>query len=100
MHTPAPWSTNKEGSVVYGPPHAHPQSAGLGVKMQSEPVVCFVRGYRGSTEALANARLISAAPELLKAVKLAVEIFEDTACDVSEKGLQGMKDAIAKAEGR
>jgi len=94
-HTPGPWHSSKDGDTVYGPSHRHAQSAELGVEMQFEPVICFVRGYHGSEEAEANARLIAAAPELLNALKLLYAEIEDEHMDCMRQA----KAAIGKAEG-
>ena len=75
-HTPGPWFSSKKGDIVYGPQHRHPQSTGLGIEMVSEPIICFVRGYNGSQQAEANARLIAAAPELLDSLRI---LYEETA---------------------
>ncbi len=89
-HTPAPWTSNKVG-VVYGP---------------SESIVCFLRGYYGSEEAEANAKLIAAAPDLLDSLRI---LYEETADYIRlnhlgdvhhNRSMQYARDTIAKAEGK
>jgi hypothetical protein len=90
-HTPGPWVFNDEGEGIFihapqsrkyvcdvtvtNPVYAHPESA-----------IC-------NAEALTNARLIAAAPDMLAALKLAEQnAFDQTA-------LAAIRAAIAKAQG-
>lgn len=95
-HTPGPWHLGlKPGPMIYG---------------SDTSQVADLRGdLLDKSEALANARLIAAAPELLAALKLAVESLhkafdyvpaghENTACRGNlVPTLQNARAAIAKA---
>lgn len=89
MHTPGPWNFTDAGELL------RVQRTGL-----DEPPICelFPRDADSYTdEDLANGRLMSAAPELLAALKRNLPAIRMHAnaddCDAAEA-------AIAKAEGR
>ena len=87
-HTPGPWTLNEFTACIKGPDSAilamicntTGDDAGKGPKPVSE----------------ANARLIAAAPELLAALKRAVDIFDELGEDKVRDSLQAVID---KAEG-
>lgn len=88
-HTPAPWMIEEYGDDETPTLVIH--------RGETESRICFMAtpGSRGDPAMIkADAKLIAAAPDLLKQLKLMVELFD---------GYQGMelrwaKDAIAKAE--
>ena len=88
-HTPGPWTVEEYGDD---------DAPALVIHKDTESRVCFMAtpGSHGDPATIeADARLIAAAPDLLKQLKLMVELFD---------GYQGMelrwaKDAIARAEG-
>jgi hypothetical protein len=95
QHTPGPW-INRVGP-----------SADLIIEGSSEalfpPMVATVSGWHESghqIEALANARLIAAAPDLLAALEVCAELLatipNDTACKVAANHARA---AILKANG-
>lgn len=90
-HTPGAW----EVKIVEGNNHDE-------VYASIQPGVAFV-GKIGvykkklSMEAKANAYLIAAAPELLEALKRAVQIMKDD--DYFPQEYEGFEQAIARAEG-
>ena len=94
-HTPGPWITFQprgDGSVPV-------RTDGLGL------TICYV--HDGAIcDALVNARLIAAAPELLDALRDArsmlatVEVIDGEDDDPWSKAIARMDAAIAKAEGR
>jgi hypothetical protein len=102
-HTPGPWGSSKvlRGAVV----GRHGSSAGLVLAQVTE----FVPKYRAESEA--NARLISAAPELLEALLAIlgplnvcsdnkhVRDEEVLPLDITMGELRAARAAIAKARG-
>ncbi len=89
-HTPGPWQVN--GSTIEQDHAAFPETN----------VVASV--YDGRDAPIdgtpdANARLIAAAPDLLEALRIMVELFGETTVDQSEAAVLGAaRAAIAKAE--
>ena len=87
-HTPGPWAADGSGAIFVD-------------KKQGEPIqTCgeyAVRYGEGTEEALANAYLIAAAPDLLEACRAALEKcpFPVGAALAKEQ----LQKAIAKAEG-
>ena len=91
-HTPGPWSLDWETGHVTSP---HVETAGR--------IVCTMPGTIGEGYREGNARLISAAPELLAALREMIEQFghycEHTE-DSKEIAAQSLaRAAISKAEG-
>ena len=102
-HTPGPWTRydnggETENGFVYGSGYAttiwRPEGPGYGA------IAKF--GYKVDEESIANAQLCSAAPEMLEALKEALEALE-RADDYGMPGLHGIINeadaAIRKAEG-
>jgi hypothetical protein len=93
-HTPGPWTVEPPSDQA---PHmwiTAPTSSGI-AKVET----CDYddgRGERLTDEDFANARLIAASPELLAALKEAVEIIEEYSPYDGSRAYS----AIAKAEGR
>ncbi len=88
-HTPGPWKT---GPINYADVYAADgELVALVPKRFDENEEIF-------PETLANARLIAAAPDILRALKY-VRNYAHVA-DLSEETMQSMDAAIAKAEGR
>lgn len=85
-HTPAPWAVGTLGNDI-------------GVLAASDEPFCrLFTSEETYDEALANARLIAAAPDLLSALKEA--LYAVTEIDNAHKSLRRIRAAIAKAEGR
>lgn len=84
-HTPGPWDISE-----YKDGHAFVFDPDMGF-------VCNV--MTGSSEGVANARLIAAAPDMLKALKRMVDWFEQDNPDPAYDELMLARAAIAKAEG-
>ena len=90
-HTPAPWFIDSS----WGPTDSHPDWRAI--------VSCFddgchrmsVSGHIGE----ANARLIAAAPDLLEALELAVEVIEATGPAAYHDAERQIRAAITKAKG-
>jgi hypothetical protein len=88
-HTPGPWrATAIQQRISYGPKEAR------GV------YVYGLDAEEDGAEAIANARLITAAPELLEAAK-AIRRYFETGLDPKNSPAEfALLAAIAKAEGR
>jgi len=84
QHTPGPWRV-EDGSTVYG------SRAGKTDKFE----VCDCKGYAGEREA--NARLIAAAPDLLEAVRLTVELLDSDGRNSNSTVVKTCRAAIARA---
>lgn len=94
-HTPAPWSVQSD------PCHFDTLSDVVGgevKQMQGIKSQMFVSvgGWADVSEQEANARLISAAPDLLEALKLVVDEIDGT---FPFESLAAARAAISKAEG-
>ena len=97
-HTPGPWWVYNEGS----------RFPGIEARLNGSVVVYGndkeIEGVKGRThaEALANARLIAAAPELLAALEMVLEYAEDCAADRGERPgcIDHARSAVAKAKGQ
>lgn len=96
FHTPGPWRVGDAGNTVFGPPNGNP----------APEVVANVRGGTSDQAAVtralrmeANARLISAAPDLLEASKEAERVLSLHYNDMAGV-LTSLRCAILKAEGR
>lgn len=87
-HTPGPWhtGTDEDANVVYD------SDCGF--------VAETTRDDGDSVSESDNARLISAAPELLAACKKAKKRFDELGLDWLGKGRDPLEEAIAKAEGK
>lgn len=90
-HTPGPWIAEVDDN-----------GENLGIMSEAGKAVVAGCGCCGSpwsdkTHAHANARLIAAAPELLEALKM---VLQHGRIDNSEKRMNVVSAAIAKAEGR
>lgn len=98
-YTPGPWTPipQNNGSVII----AHEYETGQQMKPKGLRLVCHAFAWGNSLkEDEANACLISAAPELLEALKA---IFEDNCFyhkDGDERAYQLATEAMAKAEGK
>jgi hypothetical protein len=71
QHTPGPWFTFANGQCIGGPvgPLGNPSGA------ETAGIAHCGMGLRTGTEIQANARLISAAPELLETLRELVEAY-------------------------
>src|SRR6476646_6775635 len=95
-HTPGPWRPSYDRGYFVETDHDDKPSSGN---------VCNIEQGDGCSkeEAQANARLIAAAPDLLKACKAMVTYCGKYAIEDYAKGqwpYQNLMDAIAKAEGK
>ena len=83
-HTPAPWILEQD--TVF-----------IGETRKVQPVL-----YHGDSEGMANARLISAAPDLLSTLKEMMSVFQDHEQydEESAEVVSIARAAIAKAEGK
>lgn len=102
VHTPGPWEvwdhTPGDGWHLVGPPE------GRGAFVAELPHIEWGQPGRPFSEQEANARLISAAPELLETAKAILPYF-DLMWPPEESGnrarqREAMRAAVAKAEGR
>ena len=97
-NTPGPWWVYNEGS----------RFPGIEARLNGSVVVYGndneIEGVKGRThaEAIANARLIAAAPELLAALEMVLEYAEDCAADRGERPgcIDHARSAVAKAKGQ
>ncbi len=105
-HTPGPWAYSKTSGRILGKVRRHPQSAELGVEMESVPVVAYVRGHHGQQEADDNGMILAASLELLDALEAMIATV-DRAKGRPITFHEGMREcsatkaraAIAKARG-
>lgn len=95
-HTPGPWSQSSWAPLEIRP--ADSSSKGWSSGFSPIARICIDKRIRDGDECLANARLICAAPELLKALQLAVR---QNSHDMQMTGeeLRQCEAAIAKATG-
>jgi hypothetical protein len=105
MHTPGPWRSEKgsDGFVIVGNPKW--RCTRFGVRGEWEIAVIDTDGEDDG----ANARLITAAPELLDAAEKAIALIDDMARFVGQMALRdygnfdaaptALRHAIAKARG-
>jgi hypothetical protein len=98
QHTPGPWEYTKAASS--GDRGIHAEGTGIFAEAFAD-----IRraGENNSAEALANARLIAAAPDLLEALRWAAQNADQSEAGRDDDwyaGLDRVRAAIAKAEGR
>lgn len=89
-HTPGPWHVDPS----WGPSEEHPEWAAINIGESWRSA----SGHIGS----ANARLIAAAPDMLHALNLALEYWQDRQQRYKNRApvwVQEARDAIAKATG-
>jgi len=109
-HTPGPWRvSNSNGMICVSAPKGHPHQSLCAVGYETAKTYPeeVQRGLRADTEA--NARLIAAAPELLEALTLLVEVGRCVLSPIHNSGaLKDMTDhevlvkaveALEKAKG-
>lgn len=97
-YTPAPWQAGKYSSIVGVPITAQPD------KTKNTMVIVGTQQARSKEEAIANANLIAAAPELLEALEAVnKEIYATMGSTLTEDRYFKLRelccDAIAKAKG-
>lgn len=97
-HTPGPWvSDNRIGQWMSGHSPAcrvaHEESHGMWA-----PVAMCTNQTIGDDQAIANAQLIAAAPDLLAACELALEEARERDEDMGANCWPMMRAAIAKAK--
>ena len=93
-HTPGPWRYQIWGSAAFQQGAVESRAVGI--------VICDIPKYevaKDGGEAEANARLISAAPDLLAAVKLTRAWLLQFSMPEKHEHLVRIDAAIAKAEG-
>lgn len=88
--TPGPWE-------IFPNPRIAENGQRFGVQSRNGPIVADC-GWVENIHSLANAHLISAAPEMLEALKLAKEALRGH--DPEQPYVRAIRGAIAKAEGR
>lgn len=87
-HTPGPWRIYRQGNHIrIGPDFGHVVA-----------VVYLDKDFLDTDRA--DAELISAAPELLEALEIAVKFFNNNGGDADYTWLPVLKAAIAKAKGK
>ena len=100
-HTPAPWNLEDEGYeerlVVTGDSGAKPIACVYTSFYSPEHDVDAEEIERDEEEYAANARLIVAAPELLEALKHALERLNEIRHDYSDTDFAMINSAISKA---
>ena len=92
-HTPGPWKVKINGIDIIA----------VGDTEETSPLARVNLAWSDIDTAKANARLIAAAPELLKACRVAIETFDDDAPGAgdTEKGaLRRLRAAVSRAEGQ
>ena len=96
-HTPGPWRIGDAGNTVFGPPNGSP----------SPERVATVHGGTRDQVAIdralimkANARLIAAAPELLKIARDYLDVIKACVGGEENQTVNEVQNIIFKAEGR
>ena len=89
-YTPGKWEVNRPYDTI--DPCIHTERVGNFIQ-------CFVNGYISEKEALANAHLIVAVVDLLKACKMVVK-YVDEGIRVESEYSEMCRKAIAQVEGR
>ena len=84
-HTPAPWTVG---------PHQRIISSGWSIRISDGSAIAYVLGEK-NPELQANARLIAAAPDILKALEDVLMVFSEEYPD--SPTLERARAAIAKA---
>lgn len=82
-HTPGPWFSREDTGVIFD---------SCGTPIQTS-------GTRGLEQYRANARLIAAAPELVRAAKNVLEWFSEMESHEDQAVLDTLREAVAKATG-
>ena len=93
-HTPGPWQTGRKGNEcrIYADPDQHAIAKTYGIGLNGIGV-CELTGPMNQ----ADARLIAAAPELLEALKLWLDIHDKPAGFIGKFG-KSLTEAIAAQE--
>jgi hypothetical protein len=87
LHTPGPWRTSPNNpTTIYG-------------KRGEGAVAKALERYMNRDERLANAALMTAAPELLEACEEALAWIEDRMPGIAVDAKDSLRMAIAKAKG-
>lgn len=90
-HTPGPW--------MAGPINGYGELNGIQVKEQRGLVLAVAIGDVPELDSEANARLIAAAPELLRCLRNMIDLYEQLQGHPTAYSHES-RAAIAKAEGR
>jgi len=97
-HTPGPWF-----HINLGPEVTDGNSHEVLVSCSLPDIISVCTMDNALTATLAekedNARLIAAAPSLLKACQIAIECFGDEDGELADAALSDIRNAIAKATG-
>lgn len=99
-HTPGPWTLAQyaKGFDLPIPVKEHKTIAVFSIGPNHGDIAYMQHGLWKDDQAIANARLIAAAPELLEALKMAVRQNEHEMLMTGEE-LREARSAIAKATG-
>ena len=85
-HTPGPWRVGDAGNTIFGPPNGNPSPQTI--------------AHLSVIDHAANARLIAAAPEMLEALRDALECLLDDDEGYMRPIITRLRSVIARAEGR
>jgi hypothetical protein len=99
-HTPGPWlhqGAMNSRQILVGTPKPEDRAIQYGEAIAAVNMCVSPESGMVDETAIANARLIAAAPDLLAALKLAVAKTVGT--DPKHPWIHAARDAIAKAEG-
>ena len=92
--TPGPWNTRNHGVIVGGPFHQFER----GTAQRQIAMACvIVDCEQAEAERDANAHLISAAPDMAEALKVAREFITNVGCEMDGALLEQVDAALAKA---
>jgi len=92
--TPGPWNTRNHGVIVGGPFH----QVERGTAQRQIAMACvIVDCEQAEAERDANARLISAAPDMAEALMVARELIAEFGCEMDSPSVALIDAALAKA---
>ena len=92
QHTPGPWSFTTDCIAIWNGPNARKVLQIADLSSEGSPNIDVA-------ETLANARLITAAPDLLAALRLCERALEERDAEAEEHAAKTARAEIAKATG-